>query len=66
MPPAMVLLQHKPLFGSCQGLAKIGGHGVFQGQGIGYGGGFVAAVHGQLGEANVYRGDGDLAYGDAA
>ena len=60
------LSQHKPLFAQLQGAFVIGLHGVHQAEGIGHGGGFAAAVHGQLGQADVGGGDGDVGDGDAA
>ena len=49
-----------------QRAAEIDSHGVFQMDGIGDRRGLIAAVHGQLGQADVDGGHGDLGDGDAA
>ena len=65
-PLFFCLLQAVAVFGHFQRTAIVGSHGADQIAGISDGGGFVAAVHCQLGQADICRGNGNMGQGNVA
>ena len=62
----MELLQKVAVFGYFQGRTVENGHGIHQRGGVADGRGLIAGVHGELGQTDVRRGDGNMVQRDVA
>lgn len=60
------LVQREAVFAELQGAAVVDLHGIHHAQAVRHRSGLIAAVHGQLGQADVGGGDGDMGNGDIA